>query len=373
MEAISEVEPNYEPDYEPGTILQLQNLSKHELNGIFVEIESIIVTEQSTRWKCFDISNNSNQPLSIKSVNFKVPEYSSEDIQICDAMLTTAREIMPVVFKTRDTNKMNSSKKILNDVLDIMPNCGEAYNILGNMCHFNRESPTLIIKYMRRAVANHECINNPYEKSRVIKARFSLASTYGEKRDYVNEQYHLHKCLLDVDILDNGKVGILSMLCNSYLEQRKLAESYKFLQEILVNGHDVNFGTFHGLNVNEKVKSLRFRLSYQLYLKSVDLLQMTDKEKAIGSLTSEKIKEDYLKAKELIDAAYDLTPEDMATITKYIEITNRVTGNQNPILSKDGKFLMFMMGGQVAMQNVTEEEVNIDVENIGNGRTFKPK
>jgi len=314
-------------ELEPGVIMVLHGLSKVELNDTLVEVDKKVIseTDQTVRWKCIKLDDES--VISIKRVNLKSPpEPTAEVIKQCEDLCSEALALIEDAKrsgKNREIKRrvMDATMK-LNEAIKLVPQSGLAHNQLGDIAHYTGQSPTVIMKHMRRAVANG--LNTPDEKLRIFRARLGYSGALGNSGDIAGEQEQLLMCLREEEILnqyENYRPGCLHLLCFSLTQEGNYDDAMRVLFD-LRDSHPV-LGNFCGRDLKEEVRRQFLVVSYNFYKLGVEIEKQGDKLEGDERLAK------YDEAKTLLHKAIQCAPDDEATKSAWF----RIKAKLNPQLT----------------------------------------
>jgi hypothetical protein len=179
--------------YEPGTIMFLHGLSKAELNGELVELNQKVVSDDGTvRWKCLPLkdSEKATQMISIKVKNLQLPPVpTSVQMKQSNDLVVEGRNLFFKTMKGASEKYIEKGKGKIAEALRLVPSNGMAYNVLGDIAHFEKKSPDIVKRYMRRAVANS--LHTPEDEQRIFQARIGYAGSLGNTNDFEGEERQL--------------------------------------------------------------------------------------------------------------------------------------------------------------------------------------
>lgn len=334
-------------EFESGRILVLHGLSKAELNGTLVEVGKKVISETdgSVRWTCFPLKDErDNAPIAIKTANLRPPvEASAADLEQYNDLTSKALKLYRKAGSNNES--ITKAKEMLNSAVLLVPQSGVAHNILGDIAHFTNQSQETVLKYMRRAVANH--FDTPEEEHRVFQARIGYSGALGNLNDFGGEQYQLRKCLDSsvIDEYENARSSLQFILADSYRQEGRHDDAMNSMLELRASKPVL--GTFMGQNIDENIVKPLLMISYHFYKIGVEI------EKAADLLPEgEEQTTQYELAKLNFHKAIKCAPGDEATKHAWMRIKAKLNPNLN----------VFDINGLTVVQNIAEGQVVLDTQ-----------
>ena len=330
-------------DLEPGRIVVLNGLLKTELNGLLVEVlkKTPNDSDGNYRWTCTVLTDESenSSPMNIKPLNltyppFPTPEVCRKSTNLCDEGRKMYR---------KSNHLMEKAIKKVNEAVALYPQYGIAHSLLGEIAHFFKKPQSIILKYMRRAVAND--IGTEDDKERVLLDRFGYSGALGNLGRFEDEQQQLNLCLQSPSInrLENCGNLVKSLLGYSAHQQGRHEDAMNILLS-LKHSRPV-LGSFRGSNIDEGVTRTLVQISYHFYKIAAEFERQ-------GDLASEERLELLEKAKAFYLKARLACPTDAATADAWV----RIQAKLNPNL-----VVQTLDSGEVAIINIGEEPTTLDV------------
>lgn len=326
-----------EDDLEAGRILVLNGLQRAELNGLIVEVlkKTPVDADGNYRWTCTLLleENETKAPMNIKPVNLFYPaspptEIRQKAIDLCSEGVKMYR------------TSMKQAIKMVNDAVALFPQYGSAHSLLGEIAHFYQKPQSVIVKYMRRAVAND--IGTDDDKERVLLDRFGYSGALGNLGRFEEEQQQLNLCLQSPCIhrLANCSNLVKCLLGFSLHQQGRNDDAMELL--IALKRSQPVLGSFRGRNIDETLSKALLQISYHFY-------KTAEKFERRGDLASEEKTELYEKAKEFYFKAKLACPTDTATADACVRIQAKLDPNLVVHTMDNGGFAITSLGGSTTL------------------------
>ena len=327
-------------DLEAGRIVVLNGLLNVELNGLFVEVLKKTPTDAdgNYRWTCTLLEKQENAaPMNIKPLNLSYPAFPSPEIRrkatnLCDEGRKMYR---------KSVHQMEKAIKKVNEAVALFPQYGISHSLLGEIAHFFQKPQSVILKYMRRAVAND--IGTEDDKERVLLDRFGYSGALGNLGRFEEEQQQLNLCLQSPSInrLSNCSNLVKSLLGNSLHQQGKHDDAMKLL--IALKHSQPVLGSFRGTNIDETVARILLQVSFHFYKIAAELEKQ-------GDLASfEERTELHEKAKAVYLKARLACPTDAATADAWVRIQAKLNPNLVVQTLDSGEVAIINIGGTTTL------------------------
>jgi hypothetical protein len=210
--------------WETGRIMVTSGLNKVSMNDLLVELEE----EKGERWACLLLAYTDGQEerIAIRPANLVDPPAPLPETLIKCRQLVDEHNTL---LAARD---FNAARDKLVIALTSNPASRYLHNIMGDLSHKAGFSPSTIVKYMRRAVANTD--GTLGDKKRAFMARVGYSGALGNMNDLAGEQQQVQILIDQCNGLQMGNwMPTLHILyADSLRTSNKLDQVFEVLQKL---------------------------------------------------------------------------------------------------------------------------------------------
>ena len=307
--------------WEGGRIMRTEGLSKSEMNGLLVELETQKnVGTENLRWQCILLSGKEER-LSIKPVNLcnpPTPTVEENDV---------ANQLVEEHLKLCSVKEWALAQEKIILALSNIPNSGRLHEkmvVLSDTMGLDR---TIMIKHIKRAVANSD--GSDADASRLFPARINYAGLLASGGDFNAAQIQLEKLLHNpTPPADCCKLipTVMIIYADTLRLTNKFDEALAVLRRVDSMPRPLHNERF---NVEEELKRIFAQLSYALYQLAIAAESRAEEVGGVAESDRTTLLE---HAKELLRRSLDVL-NDAAGLTAYERVCRKLNPSEPVIIN----------------------------------------